>query len=155
MSNVRPDMKVRLTQVNGAFHFRGFGPGGQSVDTDSPDDGSTPKGVSPLQLIPIALGSCSAVDVVSILKKGRQPLEALEIEVSAERDGGKPISMITAIHIHFMATGALDPDKVERAVRLAVSRYCTVAALIKATVHISASFSVGADRYDVLDVMNG
>ncbi len=150
---IRPDMVVSLSQVDDAFHFRGTGPDGQSVEVDVSEDGVPGAGVSPLQLLPLALGACSGVDVVSILKKGRQPLDGLQIEVSAERDGGKPISRITAMHVHFDISGDVAPAKAERAVRLSLSTYCTVAALLSATVRISASFGLGTDRFDVEDVM--
>lgn len=151
---VRADMRVRLSQIDGHFHFRGVGPDGQTLDIDG-SGGSGAAGVSPLQLIPMALGSCSGVDVVSILEKGRQPLEDLDVEVIAERDGGKPISMITRLHVHFSAKGDLDTAKVERAVRLSLRSYCTVAALLRNSVEISASFSVNGDRFEVPGVMKG
>lgn len=153
-SGVRADMRVHLSQIDGHFHFRGVGPDGQELDIDG-SGGSAAAGVSPLQLIPMALGSCSGVDVVSILKKGRQPLDDLTVDVVAERDGGKPISMITKLHVHFAARGALEPAKVERAVRLSLRSYCTVAAMLRGAVEITASFSINGDRFDVPGVMKG
>lgn len=148
-------MQVRLVQRNERFHFTGYNAEGLPVEIDSPEDGAEAEGVSPLQLVPIALGACSGVDVVAILRKARQPLEGLEIEVTAERDGGKPISLIVAIHVHFAARGNLEPAKVERAVRLSLSTYCSVAALLRGSVNISASYGIGPDRYEVPDVMGG
>lgn len=155
MSSVRPDLRVRISRVGGGNHFRGTGPNGQTVEVDSVDDDpASAEGVSPLQLLPMALGTCSGVDLVSILTKGRQRIDRLDIDVSAERDGGKPISLITAIHVHFDLDGELDQGRVERAVRLSLSTYCTVAALLSKAMAISASYSVNGQRVDVPDVMS-
>ena len=155
MASVRPDLQVRITRVADGNHFRGIGPAGQTVEVDSVDEEpASAAGVSPLQLLVIALGTCSGVDLVSILTKGRQRIDQLDIEVSAQRDGGKPISLITDMHVHFDLEGELDSNKVERAVRLSLSTYCTVAALLSASVAIYASYSVNGERVDVVGVMD-
>ena len=87
----------------------------------SPADGP---GVSPMQMLLLGLGGCTAIDIVDILQKQRQPLEDIRVEISGERgeEWPKPWS---AIHIHYVITGAgLDPHKVERAIDLSVNKYC-------------------------------
>jgi len=155
MSHIRPDMRVSVTRVGQGLHFRGTGPHGQTVEVDSVDDApATAKGVSPLTLLPVALGTCSAIDVVSILEKGRYAIDRLDVDVTAERDGGRPISKITAMHAHFDLETDAPPDRVDRAVRLSFSTYCTVACLLSAAVDISASFAINGERVEVPDVMN-
>lgn len=100
--------------------FLGVGDNGRSV-VMSPGDGP---GVSPMQMLLLGLGGCTAIDIVDILQKQRQPLEDIRVEISGERgeEWPKPWS---AIHIHYVITGAgLDPHKVERAIDLSVNKYC-------------------------------
>ena len=100
--------------------FLGVGDNGRSV-VMSPADGP---GVSPMQMLLLGLGGCTAIDIVDILQKQRQPLEDIRVEISGERgeEWPKPWS---AIHIHYVITGAgLDPHKVDRAIDLSVNKYC-------------------------------
>lgn len=100
--------------------FLGVGDNGRSV-VMSPADGP---GVSPMQMLLLGLGGCTAIDIVDILQKQRQPLEDIRVEISGERgeEWPKPWS---AIHIHYVITGAgLDPHKLDRAIDLSVNKYC-------------------------------
>lgn len=142
-------MEIRIARVDDAFHFRATNTRGKTVDTDlSVLEGGKASSVTPLELMLIGLGSCSGVDVVSILEKGKQHVDDFAAVVTAERDGGKPISMITTMHVQFDLAGDLDPDKVARAVNLSLDKYCTVARIMSATIKISASYSVNGTAYD-------
>lgn len=142
-------MEIRIERVDDAFRFRSSNASGNYVETDLTEaDGGTGKRMGPLEMLLVGLGSCSGVDVVSILKKGKQRLDTFNAVVTAERDGGKPINMITAMHVRFDLTGDLSPEKVARAVKLAIGSYCTVAKILASSVAISASFSVNGVLYD-------
>jgi len=105
--------------------FLGVGSTGRSVVMTS---GEGP-GVSPMQMLLLGLGGCSSVDVVEILRKQRQPLEGLEVEVSGERGEELPKPWRT-LHMHFVATGSVDEGKLERAIALSVEKYCGVHATL-------------------------
>ena len=142
-------MKVSLRQEGAPFRFVGTNATGDTLTTDiSQADGGTEDGVRPLELLLFALGSCSMVDVISILKKGRQEVESVSVDVSAERDGGKPISMITSLHAHFVVEGTAEPDRIRRAIRLSMGTYCTVTRVLEKAVPISASFEIGGVRHE-------
>lgn len=113
--------------------FLGVGDNGRSV-VMSPADGP---GVSPMQMLLLGLGGCTAIDIVDILQKQRQPLEDIRVEISGERgeEWPKPWS---AIHIHYVITGAeLDPHKVERAIDLSVNKYCGAHATLAGVAEIT------------------
>ena len=94
-------------------------------------------GVSPMQMIALGLGGCAAYDIVNILKKQRQKLDDVEIELDAKRKEGYP-SPYETIHMHFIVTGrSLDPNKVERAIKLSSEKYCGVHATIEEVTDIS------------------
>jgi putative redox protein len=99
--------------------FLGVSQQGRSIVMSGADG----PGVSPMQLLLLALGGCAAIDVVDILRKQRQPLTGLEVQVSGERGSELPKPWETA-QVHFILFGdGLDPRKVARAVDLSVEKY--------------------------------
>lgn len=91
---------------------------------------NTNLGVRPMQLLLSALGGCSGIDVLSILKKQKQQVEQLTITVQGERENGVP-SLWKSIHVVYEFTGALDQQKCDRAVSLSVEKYCSVAETLR------------------------
>lgn len=116
---------------------------GNAVHIDaSPDIGGTNLGMRPMQLVLSAFGSCSAIDVISILKKQRQPLEDIKIKLTGERQKDTIPSLFTEVHAHFILYGKLDEKKAEKAVSLAVDKYCSVAKTLEKTAVVTHSFEV-------------
>lgn len=101
------------------------------------DFGGSGAGPTPMEALLAALAGCTGMDVVSILKKMRAPLEALTIDVSAERAADHP-KVFTAIHLRYRASGAgLQKEQVEKAVNLSEERYCSVAAMLRHAARIT------------------
>ncbi|MFD1630053.1 OsmC family protein [Pseudopedobacter beijingensis] len=120
-------MKVELNRLNDAVHFEAKGNATDvkvSID-GSPEIGGQGLGVRPMELVLMALGSCSSLDLIAILKKQRQVIEDVKIEVDGQRRDEIP-SIFTSIHINFILKGDLDPVKVNKAAELAVKKYCSV-----------------------------
>lgn len=120
-------MNITLTKVNDAVHFEGSSTTTEvKVHIDgSPDIGGEGLGARPMELVLMALGSCSALDLVSILKKQRQQIDDLQISVEGTRREAIP-NVFTRIHIAFALKGTIDPVKAEKAAELAVKKYCSV-----------------------------
>ncbi len=130
-------MKARVKWIEGAAFLGESGSGHGIVLDGAPEAGGRNLGVRPMEALLIGLGACSAFDVVTILNKGRQPFVACEVALEAERADTAP-KVFTRIHLHFVVTGAgLDPDKVARAVRLSVEKYCSASAMLGATAEIT------------------
>lgn len=95
-------------------------------------------GVSPMQMLLLGLGGCASVDVVSIMKKQRQPLADLRVEVEGQRskEGARPWE---TIEMKFIGKGKVDPEKFKKAVELSTEKYCGVHATLSksATIYIS------------------
>lgn len=98
-------------------------------------------GVTPMELLATALGGCTAMDVVSILVKMRQPLESFSVEVSGERAEDHP-KRFTALEVVYRLKGDLDERKVARAISLSEERYCSVEATLKPAVPITSRFVI-------------
>lgn len=120
-------MKVHLKRANDAVHFEGSAPSSPvKVHIDgSPDIGGQELGVRPMELVLMALGSCSVFDLVSILKKQRQEVQNVDVEISGNRRETIP-NIFTDIHIKFTVEGTIDKEKAEKAAELAVKKYCSV-----------------------------
>ena len=100
------------------------------------------KGLKPSDLLVISLCSCSAYDVVEIIKKQRQNLTGLSITAEAKQLP-KPPYYFTDIHLHYVITGEdISAQKVEKAIELSQNKYCSVAATIRGVTKITYSFEV-------------
>jgi putative redox protein len=99
-------------------------------------------GMKPSELLCAALGSCTAVDVVGILRKKRQKLTGLEITVTAEQSEDYP-RPFTSFHLHYVVTGVgIKPEDVQRAIELSDEKYCSVAATLRPAVTLTHDFEV-------------
>lgn len=127
---------VKLVQI-GTAAFEATASGGGSLVIDgAPDIGGEGRGMRPMEVLLSALASCSAMDVLHILRKQRQAIEHLEIAIEGERADAVP-SPYTAIELVFTARGAIDDHKLQRAVGLAVEKYCSVSASLKPEIKVT------------------
>ena len=106
--------------------------GGQTVHMDSVHEGGEPSvGMSPMRLVLAALGGCTAMDVISLMKKMRQDVTQFSVEVSAERAPEHP-KVYTSFELVFHVRGRnIDRASVERAVSLSEEKYCSVGGMLK------------------------
>ncbi|HET9487018.1 MAG TPA: OsmC family protein [Chryseosolibacter sp.] len=137
-------IKIELNRLNDAYHFAAQNDSGIVVHLDSsPDSGGQNLGMRPMQTMLAAMGACSAIDIISILKKQRQDLKDIKITVSGEREKNVTPSLFQTVHAHYRFFGNLDPDKVEKAINLSIKKYCSVSqTLEKAGAKITHSFEI-------------
>lgn len=140
--------KISVERVDDAFHFVGTNERGNKVHMDiGTEEGGHEQGAGPMQLLIMAMGGCSGIDVLSILKKGRQQVDSFKVDLTAERAEGEVPSLFTKVHAHFTLTGELDSDKVKRAIDLSIGKYCSVAKTIESTATITYSYTVNSVDY--------
>lgn len=119
-------MTVNLKLVNDAYHMIATNDTGNEVHIDgSADIGGSNLGVRPMNLLLMGLGGCSAIDVISILKKMKQPIEDLKVDVSGEREPVRDAKPFKAFHVSYKLKGQIDPDKAIRAAQLSMEKYCS------------------------------
>ena len=135
-------MKARIKWVEDRTFVGESGTGHKIVlGTRATPDGPTP-GPSPMELVLIGTGGCTAFDVVQILEKGREAVEDCIVEMEAERAETEP-KEFTRIHMHFVVKGRnLAPAKVERAIQLSADKYCSASAMLAKTAEITHDFEV-------------
>ena len=99
-------------------------------------------GISPMELILVGLAGCTGIDVISTLRKQRQPLENLKVRIQGKRAESYP-RVYTEIEITYLLWGrGLKQKAIERAIRLSEEKYCSVSAMMQATAKISTSYQV-------------
>ena len=123
-------MKVTLERIGHAAFEATAGSGGKLVVDGSPDIGGEGRGMRPMELLLSAVASCAAMDVVHILvNKQKEPLEHLRIEIEGERPDATP-APFTRMKLVFIAQGDVNDAKLQRAVSLAVEKYCSARATL-------------------------
>ncbi|HCD6625606.1 TPA: OsmC family protein [Pseudomonas aeruginosa] len=123
-------MKARIQWAGEAMFLGESGSGHVVVMDGPPDHGGRNLGVRPMEMVLIGLGGCTNFDVVSILKKARQPVESCEAFLEAERADEEP-KVFTKIHVHFMVKGrGLKEAQVKRAVELSAEKYCSASIML-------------------------
>ena len=104
--------------------------------------GGSGAGPRPKEMLLFALGGCTASDVIHILKKKRVPLEGLEIRLTGNVREEHP-QVFTDIHVEYIFYGeGINPADVERAIELSTTKYCSVTAMLRATVNITHSYRI-------------
>ncbi len=129
-----------VVQLVGKELFSGRTPSGHVVviDTDRERNSAS----SPMELLLVALGSCTGVDVVSILKKKREEVTAYSIEVRGQRRAEHPRSY-QRMELHHIVTGRnISQRNVAQAIELSEQKYCSVAATFRPTAEIVSSFEI-------------
>ncbi|AIR70353.1 MULTISPECIES: OsmC family protein [Dickeya] len=131
-------MQARVKWVEG-LTFLGESASGHQLLMDGNAGDKAP---SPMEMVLMAAGGCSAIDVVSILQKGRHDVADCEVRLTSERRAEAP-RLFTAINLHFIVTGkGLNDKAVERAVSLSAEKYCSVALMLEKAVTITHSHEV-------------
>lgn len=120
--------------------FVGISPSGHAVTIDT--DRARNSAPSPMELLLLALGSCTGVDVVSILRKKRQSVTDYRVEVRGERRKAHPRSY-KRMEVHHIVTGRnISERSVAQAIELSEQKYCSVAATLRPTAEIVSSFEI-------------
>ena len=140
-------MKIELNRVDDDFHFQATGSSDVPVNIDAAESiGGHNQGARPMELLLMGIGGCSAIDIISILKKQKQQIDDFKIVIDAEREKDKVPSLFEYVNVVFYLTGNLEHSKVERAVNLSMEKYCSAAAVIGKTVEIKYSFEINQQK---------
>src|SRR5213592_3677531 len=129
-----------IIQYGGDEFFVGVTPSGhaQAIETNSKRN----LAATPMELLLIALGSCTGVDVISILKKKRQQVIDYRIEVSGERREEHPRAYTRLFVKHIVRGHSVSEQAVARAIELSDQKYCSVAATLRGSAQIVTSYEI-------------
>jgi len=135
---------IATVHFAGNDFFVGVTPSGhaQAIETNSARDGAA----TPMELLLIALGSCTGVDVISILKKKRQEVTDYRIEVTGQRRKEFPRGYTRLEVKHFVRGRGISEQAVARAIELSDQKYCSVAATLRGSAEIVTSYEIVEER---------
>lgn len=123
----------------GGQQFVAKGPSGHALVLDA--DRTSNTGCGPMELLLLALGACTATDVVIILEKMRQKLASLEVVCSGER-ATEPPQVWTKLELVYRLRGELDEEAVKRAITLSDEKYCSVSAMLQKTAKLESRYEI-------------
>lgn len=127
-----------LVHWAGGLTFTGTAASGHSLVID----GDRKIGMSPMEMLLLGAAACAAVDLVTILRKGRQKVVDAQVQIGGLRRDEHP-RYYTVVEMHFRVLGTnVDPKRVERAIELALEKYCSASAQIAALAEISTSYEI-------------
>jgi putative redox protein len=132
-------MQTAQVQWIGEQKFVATSPSGHAITIDADRDSN--KAPSPMELLLMALAGCTAVDVVLILEKKRQKLEALNVVCSGER-ATEPPRVWTQFELLYQFRGTLEDAAVKRAIELSEQKYCSVSAMLKKTATLTWRYEI-------------
>jgi putative redox protein len=131
------DASVRWIDGN---HFVGVPSSGHGMVIDADRDRNS--GVGPMELLLLGLGGCTGTDVINILRKKRENVTGLEIQVRGER-ASTPPTVYTKIHVHYIVKGTkIKPKSVQDAIHLSETKYCGAAAMLGKTARMSFDYEI-------------
>ncbi len=139
--------EAKVTWVGPGLRLVGEASSGPAIVLDHalPEEERQESGPRPMELLLIGLCGCTAMDVVSILQKKRQPFTGLEVRASAERAEEHP-KVYTRIHLEYVVKGkGVEPQAVERAIELSETKYCSAAAMLGKAAQITTSYRIEED----------
>ncbi len=126
----------------GGMSFIGINERGLKIKMDAaPAHGGDDLGPAPMEVFLHSLGGCTGMDVISILRKMREPVEEFFIEIEVERASEHP-RVYTKVHLKYIFRGDLDQKKVEKAIRLSSYKYCAITAMLRKTADVTYEYQI-------------
>jgi len=139
-------MECTVKWIAGGMSFVAETGSGHALVMDvAPESGGRNIGPRPMETVLAGTGGCTAIDVVLILKRGRQDVRGCDVQLKAERAETEP-KVFTKIHLHFVVRGrGLNPAAVERAIQLSHEKYCSATAMLAKTAEITHDYEIVED----------
>ncbi|MCI2425137.1 OsmC family protein [Candidatus Acetothermia bacterium] len=137
--------ETRIHLIEG-MQFVGTGSSGHSVlmDASLKVSGGKDSAARPVDLLLIALGGCTGMDVISILRKMKTEPAAFSIKIDDERAEDYP-HVVTKVHITYYVTNDVPEENLKKAIDLSLSKYCPIANTIAGVTKITSSYEIGTN----------
>lgn len=133
-----------VVRHEGGMRFVGRGGSGHAIPMDaSPEVGGEDSAARPMEVLLCALGGCTGMDVVSILRKMRTEPTSLEVEIKDERATDYP-KVITRLHLVYRVMGRVPEENLKKAIELSLAKYCPVANTLAGVAKITSEYAIEA-----------
>ena len=139
-------MQVTIKRIDEDFLMEATNDTGNTLLMDGSESiGGHHKGFRPMQMLLAAVGGCSAIDIISILKKQKQEIESFEVVVDGDSQKEDTYSVYRTVDIHFKIKGKVDLEKAQKAAQLSHDKYCSVSKAMEYSSKIEFRVSVNED----------
>jgi putative redox protein len=139
-------MKMQIKRLDDDFLMEAINDTNNNILMDGSESiGGHHKGMRPMQLLLAAVGGCSSIDIISILKKQRQSIESFELEVDADSVKVEEHSVYKDIAIHFKLRGDIAADKALKAAELSFNKYCSVSMALQPQTRIHYTIEINGE----------
>lgn len=136
-------MKINIKRLNDKFHMEAVNDDGAVISMDaSPDIGGENLGFRPMQMLLAAVGGCSSIDIILILKKQKQIIDSFDVEIDGEKQSIEEYSIWKEIILHYKIKGQVEYEKAERAIKLSLEKYCSVSKTLEPTARITYKLTI-------------
>lgn len=136
-------MKITVKRLNNAVHMEAKNKDGATLQMDGSEDiGGVNGGFRPTEMLLAAAAGCSTIDIIGILKKQKQNLKDVTIEVEGDKQKVETWSEFKTIHLHYTFKGDVDEIKAEKAIDLSLNKYCSVTKMLEKTAEVTSSFEI-------------
>ena len=137
-------MGQTIVRHEGGMRFVGQGKSGHAVPMDTVSEvGGRDSAARPIEILLCALGGCTGMDVVSILRKMRTEPTSLEVEIKDERATDYP-KVITRLHLVYRVMGRVPEENLKKAIELSLAKYCPVANTLAGVAKITSEYAIEA-----------
>lgn len=140
-------IKIKINRLNEDFHMEAINDEGARLEMDGSNEiGGQNLGMKPMQLLLAAVGGCSSIDVLVILKKQKQNVRTFSVEVEADKEKTGDYSLYKNVVLHFIIEGDLDHEKAIKAIELSLDKYCSVAKTLEPTTTVSFTLFINGSK---------
>ncbi len=135
--------KISMERIDDHVNFRATNTTGNSILMDGSEAiGGKGNGVRPMETLLMGVAGCSSIDIVLILKKMKQELVDIKVDVSATRIKVADATEFDTIKVHYDLWGPLKESKVEKAIEMSLEKYCSVSKMLEAKSEITSSYKI-------------
>ena len=135
--------KISMERIDDHVNFKATNATGNSILMDgSAAIGGKGNGVRPMETLLMGVAGCSSIDVVLILKKMKQDIEDIKVDVEAKRVKVGDATEFSHIDVHFHLWGNLKESKVVKAIDLSIQKYCSVSKMLEKTAEIKSGYTL-------------
>lgn len=136
-------MIVNIERIDDAYKMKATNETGETLLMDgSKSLGASETAFRPMQTLLASLAGCSAIDIISILKKQRQRIDEFKMKMTGEREAGAIPAPFTAINVHFILKGKIKDEKIQKAMELAQNKYCSVYFSLHPDIDVSYTYEL-------------
>lgn len=135
--------KITMDRIDDHVNFKATNTTGNTILMDGSESiGGKGNGVRPMETLLMGVAGCSSIDIVLILKKMKQELEDIKVEVSATKVKIADATEFDTIHVHYDLYGPLKESKVRKAIDMSLEKYCSVSKMLEAKSEITSSYKI-------------